>query len=147
MYSKNEALQRARQLQAEGWDLLPYRNAPIAVDGYIAFRKTGEGDDYDEEQEDIEWPLFDAPLESNEALVDTAAELVEWTQGKEDLQRCDNPMKRLVGFVQYDPSQGRSEVRQISLTNLKRGPDEAKDAIMALRNRLPSNQPEHLSEA
>lgn len=144
--TRDETLDGARLLASQGWTLLPCDTPETGLRGFVAFRYVDKetrapvafgdlkSEEIDEETRFIQWPLFDQALVPEDLTVD-APELVGFLSGGE-LALCDDPKRRLLGFVRYEPEQGRSVIRRISLTQLKESDQQAKDQIMATRNRL-----------
>lgn len=146
--TQENVLREARELASQGWTLLACDEPEKATLGFVAFRyvdKTtrepvprGEpwppGREIDEETRNLQWPLFDRPLVPDDATVG-APELAAFLSEGEVLL-CDNPKNRLVGFVRYEPEQGRAVVRRMRLTDLKGADVETKDRITGLRDRL-----------
>lgn len=120
--------QRIAELRAQGWTVVAFDEPETAMRSFMA-SKAGEQDQRGS------WPLFDgAPYSTNEATI-SAEEVAKFIEGG-DVRKCDDPMRRLVGFVRYDHNTKTAFVRRCSLTSLRNASEEVRGAIMAARDAL-----------
>jgi len=143
--SKEEALEKARELASQGWRVLPADDPCRAVLGYVAFRLVHEGqpvpfeaphpEGCEEEEVIIEWPLYGKPLVPEDQLVEPS-ELVDFVGDGTSVFLCDDPRQRLLGFVRYEPDSGKAVIRRTRLTQFKRDTPSIRESILAVRNTL-----------
>jgi hypothetical protein len=134
---RQEAQQEAVRLVSQGWQLLPCDVPEEGAQGYYAFRVV----DGKEEEQVLQWHLFGLPLKPDDAVVE-APELLDFLLNSAEVQPCDDPRKRLIGFVRYEPEQGRAVIRRTSLTRLKAMPQGDRERLMATRAVMLSAQRE-----
>lgn len=83
----------------------------------------------------LEWPIHGRVMEPDVAEVG-AEELAAMLTADPSAVSCDDPRRRLLGFVWYRVEEGKSIVRRVPLTRFK-GADEAmRDVIKAHWDRL-----------
>lgn len=131
MMTENEARARAEVLRSEGWHILPCEYPEKALGGLVAVRGI--------EEEILGWPLFgDCAYATETELVD-AATLLDFARQPGALQ-CDDPRKRLLGFVQYDHGRRVAVLKQTTLTGLRESNPDIREAVLGLRKeaRMPS---------
>jgi hypothetical protein len=112
--TEEEATQKALELVREGWEILSLDDPERATRGFLAFRRLGD----DEEEQFLEWPLFNQPLIPDKREV-TPIELADFIEGSSPVHLCDDPKRLRMGFVKYEPDEGRAVVRQSRITALK----------------------------
>lgn len=116
---------RLVELRAKDYTIASSDEPERGMKGLVAFKSTNGVEDAVR----VCWPIFDGPLETDEAIV-TAEELLRFIDPPE---QCDDPMARLLGFVRYDPKNGKAIVRRTTLTSLREAPKEVSAKIMAFR--------------
>jgi hypothetical protein len=129
--TKGTACELATQLASQGWHVLGCDEPKEAVMGLCVFhyRRQDTGEHVDQEElpelrpegakEEalwLRWPLFDKPLKPEHVEVEPA-ELLKRLKAGERL--CDDPRRRLLGVVEYLPSDGRAIVREVPLTRIR----------------------------
>jgi len=118
--------QEAARLRAEGWTIISSDEPARAMRGFVAI-KDGEV------ERTVTWPMFEGgPYRTNDAIV-SATDLLRFIKGGGTL-RCDNPMKRLLGYVRYDHGTMTAFVRYCTLTSLRAASEADKATIMAARS-------------
>lgn len=113
--------------------ILPADDPERGMRGFVAFLMDDDGEEL---SEILEWPLFRGPLTTDKAEVQPE-ELADFlAQGPGPVALCDDPRQLRVGFVRYEPEEGRAVVRQTRLRLLKAADDHTRAAIMGVRERL-----------
>ena len=142
--TREEVLGRVESLKAEGWQVLPCNDPERALLGFCVFRYVTEntketvqhvGEGLLEETHVHQWSLYGRPLEPEVALLEPD-DLWAMIEADKNAFKCDDAKARLVGFVWYKPTEGRSIVRRVTLTKLKSDNPSAK-AIMEFRGTVP----------
>jgi hypothetical protein len=143
--TKEEALEKAKELASQGWKVLPIDDPCRATLGYVAFRLVFEGrqvpfdglhpEGCEEEEVIIEWPLYGSPLVPDDQLVEPS-ELVDFATSNPSVLLCDDARRLLLGFVRYEPEAGRAVIRRTRLTQFKSSPPETRASISTVRNAL-----------
>lgn len=113
MYTSEQAAVTAIRELGVGWIVFPCDEARLGVHGYCAVKE--------KEELIVQWPLFGRELEPMVELV-SGADLLAFVQKEppELLYPCDDPMRRLYGFVSYRlAAEGKSLVRWSPLGKLK----------------------------
>lgn len=129
MYTSREAAVTAIRELGVGWTLLPYDDPERGLQGIYAFKK-GEG-----VEKTLQWPVRGRALEPEVELC-SGEDLLAFVQSQpaEVLYPCDNPQKRLIGFVSYRRApEGKSEVCYVSLTTLRTMPATPRSLLLGLR--------------
>ena len=136
--TREEVLERTRELVAEGWSTLPADDPERGMRGYVAFKTNADGEEL---SEILEWPLFQGPLTTDKVEV-RPEELAEFLSGSGPLALCDDPRRLRVGFVRYRPEEGLALVRQTRMRLLKEADDSTRAAVMGVRDRLMAELPD-----
>lgn len=134
--TQEEVLGRARQLAAEGHVILPADDPERGMRGFLAFSMDDDGQEL---SEILEWPLFQGPLTTDKAEVEPEELALFLSSGPVAL--CDDPRRLRLGFVRYEPEEGRAVVRQTRLRLVKGADDSTRAAIMGVRDRLMAQPP------
>jgi hypothetical protein len=136
MYSIPDTIaEEAKSLVAEGWTLLPCDSPERGLRGFVVFKG--------EVTKELFWPLYGkelVPEVERVSPVELAAFLLEGP-----VSLCDDPRALRLGFVRYEPEQGRAKVRQVTLSDFKRSDSETQDLIQKVRETLLSESKEMLS--
>ena len=121
--TKQEALESANKLAREGgWEFLPCDTPERGLNGIVAFKGSGDL----EKMERFEWPVFAKELIPDMNNDVSPKELAKFII-EENVHECDDPIRRLIGFVKYIPAENRSIVRRVRIVQLKDTPEA--DAI------------------
>ncbi len=113
--------------------MLPADDPERGMRGFLAFFM---GDDGEDLSEILEWPLFQEPLTPDKAEVEPEELALFLASGPGPLALCDDPRRLCIGFVRYEPEEGRSIVRQSRIRLIKAADDSTRAAIMGVRERL-----------
>lgn len=143
--NREEVVRKATGLVAQGWQLLCGDDPDRGLVGFFACRYTlnghpveppfKESDRVEEETQLLQWPLFDKALEPEEQVVGVD-ELISFIQDETNLAACDDPKRRLIGFVRYEPDKGKSTIRRTQLTQIREVDRQVYSDLMILRDRL-----------
>lgn len=125
--TQEQVLERVQQLRAKGWTVLPSDDLARGMRGYLVIR--------DAVEEILEWPMFDQPLVPDVQIVNPL-ELKDFLAESPEALLCDDLERLLLGFVRYDPSEGKAIVRQTRLTSLRSSASEVKASILSVRDAL-----------
>jgi len=156
--SKPAVLSRVQELVAQGWTSLPVDDPTLARRGFVVFRHVERltgipvsipadlspevmENEILEESQTLEYNIFDKPLQSRILDVDPT-EMIAAMKADPTYYCCDDPMKRLLGFVWYKVDEGVAEVRYTRLTQFKAGSEEEKAFIQAEKTRLNGVKPQ-----
>jgi hypothetical protein len=148
LVNRDEAVQQAKKLVAQGWEVLACDVPETGMRGFYAFRyihkETHEvlappfkPEDAHEETKMLEWPIFDKPMtEVDDKMVETD-DLVNFIgDDRENLALCDDPKKLMLGFVRYEPDKSKSVVRRVRLAQVKNSDSRIRKVFMSLREEL-----------
>lgn len=130
--TREEAFRIAQDLAGQGYTLLPCDDPRRGLRGIMAFKGIDDGT---EDSRIIEWPVHGSELTPDEEMVDAPTLLTFMREG--GVAKCDDPRRRIVGFVRYELGTNRSVVRQCSLTQLKEQlSSDQLDELMRVRHAL-----------
>jgi len=115
-------------LSQAGWCYVRADTPHRGLFGWVSFL---EGSD---QQVFFSWPRFGQPLEPDVQAVgfDGFWEFVQQV-GADNLELADDPHKRILGFVLFDPDNQRAVVKEISLTTFKSGDAQKVRVLLDLR--------------
>lgn len=119
----------------EGWNVFPCDSMDRGVLGYCAVRSNNE-------EHTFEWPLFGRELAPEVELVE-ATDLLDFVKGvpTDQLYPCDDPYKRLWGFVSYSKApEGQAIVRRSKLSSIKGLAPHPRAVLMEAHERQSSHK-------
>ena len=143
--NREQAIEEARGLVAEGWTVLACDIPETKMMGLYVFRfrhrdtlqvLTGdfEPEDAVEESKMLEWPVYGKPMTEIDDKTVEVDDLINFVgDNHENLASCDDPKKLQLGFVRYDPENGRAIVRRVCLAQVKNASKEIRERFMPLR--------------
>lgn len=148
--NREEAVQQARALVAEGWTILTCDIPETGMAGLYAFRfrhhetrqvltpsDTFKPEEAVEETKMLEWSILGEPVTEVDDKMVEVDDLINFIgDNREHLALCDDPKKLQLGFVRYEPGKGRSVVRRVRLTQVKSASKELRERFMPLREEL-----------
>jgi hypothetical protein len=146
--SRDEAVQQARKLVAQKWNVLVCDIPETGMMGLYAFRYINpdtrevltppfEPEKAFEETKMLEWPVYGKPMTEVDDKMVEVDDLIRFIgDSRENLALCDDPKGRRLGFVRYDPEKGRSMVRRVRLTQVRSSSKEVRERFMPLRDEL-----------
>jgi hypothetical protein len=135
MDTEQEALQKAADLIDQGYDYLPFDEPNRAMRGVVCFKGvsgTPGTDDYEEDCQEIVWPIFNQPYETDKEVV-SPRELIRFAS-EHDTELCDNPKALRMGFVHYDHVRKVAVVRETKVIELRKAPKEVLDDLLERRD-------------
>ena len=83
---------------------------------------------------DVRWPVLGASFKPEVTVVKSLHTIIGFLEEDGPVFRCDDPMRRQVGFVQYFGSSKTAKILRISLTSLKSYPKYIRDIFTNLRD-------------
>lgn len=142
IYSKDEAIERVKNLQSKGFDIFPNENIQIGARGYFCSRIVNK-ETREEITESVQWYIFGKALNPIVKNV-SASELVDViAQNPKMPYSCDLPQQLKLGLVWYEPESNSSKIYYTRVIQLKTNKQDG-EILLQLKEELRQNSENQL---